>query len=62
MKKIICKIFGHRFNTEPTHEWCARCGLAYEEIVYLATGKNYYEVLIEKEQRADQLLAEQEKK
>ena len=43
LRRFICRIFGHVFNLEPTHEWCARCGLAYEEIVYLKTGKRYYE-------------------
>jgi len=43
IRRFVCSIVGHEFNPEPTHEWCARCGLAYEEIVYLKTGKRYYE-------------------
>ena len=32
IKRAVCKIFGHRVNADPTHFWCGRCGLAYEEI------------------------------
>ena len=34
IKIIVCRIFGHRINKNPKHEWCERCGLAYEECYY----------------------------
>lgn len=43
LSRLVCRIFGHAFNPDPDHEWCARCGLAYEEIVFLATGRRFYE-------------------
>ena len=37
-KVLLCRIFGHKLNSEHEHHWCERCGLAYEEIYY---PKNY---------------------
>lgn len=31
-KRLICKLFGHKHNINPKHEWCDRCGLCNEEI------------------------------
>jgi hypothetical protein len=38
-KVLLCKIFGHRLNENPSHPWCERCGLAYEECYY---PRDYY--------------------
>jgi hypothetical protein len=39
-KVLLCRIFGHRLNEDPSYHWCGRCGLAYEECYF---PKNYWE-------------------
>jgi hypothetical protein len=34
IKVFVCRLFGHRINKKEDHEWCNRCGLAYEEIYH----------------------------
>jgi len=31
---LICRIFGHKLNDDPSNLGCGRCGLAYEECYY----------------------------
>ena len=33
-KVFLCKTFGHRLNEDPSHHWCGRCGLCYEECYF----------------------------
>jgi len=30
--QLMCRLFGHRLNSNPDYNWCERCNLAYEEI------------------------------
>ena len=39
---LICRIFGHKLNSNYEHHWCERCGLAYEEIYH---PKNYRDTI-----------------
>ena len=39
-KVLLCRIFGHRLNEDPSFSWCERCNLCYEECYY---PKNYFE-------------------
>jgi hypothetical protein len=44
IKVLLCKIFGHRLNENPTHFWCERCGLSYESCYH---PRKYFEELAE---------------
>lgn len=34
IKVWFCRTFGHQINDNPSHHWCERCGLAYEECYF----------------------------
>ena len=36
---LVCRLFGHKLNNNPSNNWCGRCSLSYEEIYH---PKNYY--------------------
>lgn len=31
---LLCRLFGHRLNENPSYHWCERCKLDYSEIYY----------------------------
>lgn len=34
LRRLGCVLFGHKVNNNPSHKWCGRCVLAYEELYY----------------------------